>query len=78
MHSRLVRPCILTANILLFHSLSHSQTIITIAFNPLSSHDIYELQWKEYPQVSDRSLRGSTRHTFGLTVTSAIYIEMGE
>jgi len=28
------------------------QTIITVAFNPLNSHDNYELQWKEYPQVS--------------------------
>jgi len=27
------------------------QTIITVAFIPLSSHDNYELQWKEYPQV---------------------------
>ncbi|KAL7529425.1 hypothetical protein ACHAWF_002971, partial [Thalassiosira exigua] len=27
------------------------KTIITVAFNPLSSHDNYELQWKEYPQV---------------------------
>mmetsp|Transcript_3340 Transcript_3340/g.5190 ORF Transcript_3340/g.5190 Transcript_3340/m.5190 type:complete len:123 (-) Transcript_3340:85-453(-) len=27
-----------------------SETIITVAFNPLNSHDIYELQWKEYPQ----------------------------
>ncbi|KAL3811210.1 hypothetical protein ACHAXA_004512 [Cyclostephanos tholiformis] len=25
-------------------------TIITVAFTPLTSHDIYELQWKEYPQ----------------------------
>ena len=29
------------------------QTIITVAFNPLNSHDNYELQWKEYPQVSN-------------------------
>ncbi|KAL7437892.1 hypothetical protein ACHAXH_005066 [Discostella pseudostelligera] len=27
-----------------------SETIISVAFNPLSSHDNYELQWKEYPQ----------------------------
>mmetsp|Transcript_19749 Transcript_19749/g.31997 ORF Transcript_19749/g.31997 Transcript_19749/m.31997 type:complete len:122 (+) Transcript_19749:118-483(+) len=27
-----------------------SETIITVAFNPLNSHDNYELQWKEYPQ----------------------------
>ncbi|KAL9181641.1 hypothetical protein ACHAXT_010446 [Thalassiosira profunda] len=27
-----------------------SETIITVAFNPLVSHDSYELQWKEYPQ----------------------------
>lgn len=27
-----------------------SETIITVAFIPLSSHDNYELQWKEYPQ----------------------------
>mmetsp|Transcript_18924 Transcript_18924/g.45394 ORF Transcript_18924/g.45394 Transcript_18924/m.45394 type:complete len:123 (-) Transcript_18924:255-623(-) len=27
-----------------------SETIITVAFNPLNSHDNYEIQWKEYPQ----------------------------
>ena len=30
----------------LFH-----QTIITVSFNPLNSHDQYVLQWKEYHQV---------------------------
>lgn len=28
------------------------QTIITISFTPLGSHDNYALEWKEYPQVS--------------------------
>lgn len=35
----------------LYHWCNSFQTIITVAFNPLNSHDKYELQWKEYPQV---------------------------
>mmetsp|Transcript_9457 Transcript_9457/g.21050 ORF Transcript_9457/g.21050 Transcript_9457/m.21050 type:complete len:120 (+) Transcript_9457:78-437(+) len=27
-----------------------SETIITVSFNPLNSHDAYILEWKEYPQ----------------------------
>lgn len=27
-----------------------SETIITVAFSTLNLHDIYEIQWKEYPQ----------------------------
>ncbi|KAL7511319.1 hypothetical protein ACHAXN_008243 [Cyclotella atomus] len=30
-----------------------SETIITVSFTPLASHDNYLLEWKEYPQKWD-------------------------
>jgi len=42
-----------------------SETVITVAFSTLNSHDIYEIQWKEYPQVRYNFL------TFTFCLTSA-------